>query len=72
MMLEAFVQHQGTKPDQQDGQWYTLGVFEMAAGRDMDSQTFKPHGTYERQAEHFRRKAQREYSRPVILRPVSA
>jgi hypothetical protein len=55
-----------------DGQRHDLGVFEMAPGRDMDSQTLVPYGSYEKQAEHFRKRAQFEYGAPVILEPVSS
>lgn len=51
-----------------DGEsWTSLGVFEMAPGRDMDSKSLYPYGTYDEQAEKFRKSAEREYGRPVEL-----
>ena len=47
--------------------WASLGVFEMAPGRDMDSKTLTPYGTYEEQAEKFRKSAEAIYERPVKL-----
>lgn len=56
---EVFVLH--------EGKWATLGIFEMAPGRDMDSQTLTPYGTYEEQAKTFQARAEREYGKPIKL-----
>ncbi len=45
----------------------SLGIFEMAAGRDMDSQTYTKYGTYEKQAEMFRRRAAQEYGAEAVI-----
>ena len=47
--------------------WESLGVFEMAPGRDLCATSFRPYGTYEKQAEDFRGRAERDYGRAVIL-----